>query len=162
MININTDTYLIELTRGDNAVIEFTAEDDEGNTYLPDVGDVLVFALAKRRNKDPIFQIENEFGKFAEATPTQEEYEQDPTKYFVLDDGTYVRQTESDAYSSSNEYYTSLFWDIQILPEHTENLKSTTTYYWDLQLESNGEIHTIIGETDTLDPKFKAWGEVAQ
>ena len=162
MININKDTYLIELTRGDNAVIEFSAKDDAGNTYLPVTGDVLVFAVAKRRNKDPIFQIENVFGKYAAASPTQTEFEADPTKYFTYSDGTYTRCTEESTYSSQTDYYTSLFWDIEILPAHTAEMKSTNLYVWDLQLEQNGEIQTIIGETDTLDPRFKVWGEVAQ
>lgn len=162
MINIDTEKYLIELTRGDNAVIEFTAEDDDGNTYLPVVGDVLVFAVSKRRNKEPIFQIENEFGKFAAASPTQEEFEADPTQYFTYSDGVYERCTGESEYSGSTDYYTSLFWDVEILPHHTETLKLNNLYVWDLQLETNGEIQTIIGETDTLDPRFKAWGEVAQ
>lgn len=163
MLNIDTTTMLIEMTRGDNAVVVFSAEDDDGNTYLPVVGDVLVFAVAKGRNKDPIFQIENKFGeKFSEATPTQAEYEADPTSYFILSGGNYVRQTALDAYDALATYYTSMFWDVEILPEHTVGMKSGTSYVWDLQLESNGEIFTIIGETDSLDPRFKAWGEVAQ
>lgn len=161
MININTETYLIELTRGDNAVIQFTAEDDDGNTYLPEAGDVLVFAVAKMRNKDPLFQIENVFGKYAEASPTQAEFEADPTMYFTYSDGVYTRCEAGDSYDPTAQYYTSLFWDIEIVPENTKSLKSNT-YVWDLQIQINGEIHTIIGETDTLDPRFKVWGEVAQ
>lgn len=161
MININTDTYLIELTRGDNAVIEFTAEDDEGNVYLPDTGDKLVFAVAKMRNKDPLFQVENEFGKYAQATPTEAEFNADKTKYFTHSSGVYTRCTAASVYNSSTNYYVSLFWDIEIVPENTKTMKSNT-YVWDLQIEINGEIHTIIGETDTLDPRFKIWGEVAQ
>lgn len=161
MINIDTDTYLIELTRGDNAVIEFTAEDDGGGTYLAETGDVLKFAVGKRRNKDYIFQIENEFGEFAAVTPTQAEYEADPTSYFTLSGTTYTRCTAGDAYDANEHYYASTFWDIEILPEHTEELKSML-YVWDLQITINGEIHTIIGETDSIDPKFKIWGEVSQ
>lgn len=161
MINIDTATYLIELTRGDNAVIEFTAEDDDGNIYLPETGDVLVFAVAKMRNKDPLFQIENTFGEFAEAFPTETEFAADPTMYFTHSSGTYTRCAASATYSSSTQYYISTFWDIEIVPENTKAMKSNT-YVWDLQIEINGEIHTIIGETDTLDPRFKIWGEVAQ
>ena len=161
MININTESYLIELTRGDNAVITFSAKDDDDNTYLPETGDALVFAVAKTRNKDPLFQIKNNFGVFAAASPTQAEFEADPTMYFTYSSGTYTRCAASATYSALTEYYTSLFWDIAILPEHTKELKANT-YVWDLQLESNGEIHTIIGQTDELDPKFKVWGEVAQ
>lgn len=161
MINIDTETYLIELTRGDNAVIEFSAEDDDGNVYLPDTGDVLKFAVAKMRNKDYLFQVVNEFGEFHAVTPTQDEFEADKTKYFTESAGVYTRCTESSTYSSATDYYVSEFWDIEIVPEHTKEMKSQT-YVWDLQITINGEIQTIIGETDTLDPRFKIWGEVAQ
>ena len=161
MINIDTGTYLIELTRGDNAVIEFSAEDDNGNVYLPDTGDVLTFGVGKMRNKDYLFQVVNEFGEFHAVTPTQDEFEADKTKYFTESAGVYTRCTESSTYSSSADYYVSEFWDIEIVPEHTKEMKSQT-YVWDLQITINGEIQTIIGETDTLDPRFKIWGEVAQ
>ena len=161
MINIDTETYLIELTRGDNAVIEFSAKDDGGNVYLPDTGDKLVFAVAKMRNKDPLFQVTNEFGEYAQVTPTQTEFNADKTKYFTYSSGVYTRCTAASVYNSSTNYYVSLFWNIAIAPENTKEMKSNT-YVWDLQLESDGKIHTIIGETDTLDPKFKIWGEVSE
>ena len=161
MINVETETYLLELTRGDNAVIEFSAKDEDENTYLPDTGDKLVFAVAKARNKEPLFQIPNEFGRFAQAFPTEAEFNADKTKYFTESSGVYTRCTEDSVYSSVADYYVSLFWDIAILPEHTKELKAYT-YVWDLQIEINGEIHTIIGETDSLNPQFKLWGEVAE
>lgn len=161
MINIDTETYLIELTRGDDAIIEFTAVDEDGNTYLPEDGDVLTFGVGKARNKDPLFQVTNEFGSFSLEEPTEAEFNADKTKYFTLSDGVYTRCTASSTYSSSTNYYVSEFWDIAIVPENTKELKAQT-YVWDLQITVNGETHTIIGETDTLDPKFKVWGEVAQ
>ena len=161
MINIDENKYLIEMTRGDNAIISFTAKESDGNTYLPSTGDKLTFAVAKARNKTPLFQTQNEFGEFSTATPTQEEFESDPTNFFTLVDDEYIRCASTSVYSPSTTYYVSTFWDIEIIPSNTKNLKATT-YVWDLQLESNGEIMTIIGETDTLNPKFKIWGEVAQ
>ena len=41
MFNINTETYLIELTRGDSASIIFGAKDAQGNDYIPVAGDEL-------------------------------------------------------------------------------------------------------------------------
>lgn len=161
MINIDETTYLIELTRGDNATIEFGAKDSDGNEYLPGEGDVLIFAVGKRRNKDPIFQVKNEFGVFSEASPTQDEFNADKTRYFTHASETYTRCTAASVYSDSTQYYISNFWDIKLVPEHTEEMKEQT-YVWDLQLETNGEVNTIIGATDTLNPKFKIWGEVAQ
>lgn len=161
MINIDTETYLIELTRGDNAVITFTAKDDEDNTYLPDTGDTLKFAVAKTRNKDYLFQIENDMTKFTAVSPTEDEFNADKTAFFTESAGVYTRCTDASVYNSGTDYYASLFWDIAILPEHTKELKSNT-YVWDLQITINGEIQTIIGETDDLNPQFKIWGEVAQ
>ena len=113
------------------------------------------------RNKDPLFQVVNKFGEFHAVTPTQDEFNADKTKYFTESAGVYTRCTESSTYSSATDYYVSEFWDIEIVPEHTKEMKSQT-YVWDLQITINGEIQTIIGETDTLDPRFKIWGEVAQ
>ena len=123
MINIDTETYLIELTRGDNAVIEFSAKDDGGNVYLPDTGDKLVFAVAKMRNKDPLFQVTNEFGEYAQVTPTQTEFNADKTKYFTYSSGVYTRCTVASVYNSSTNYYVSLFWNIAIVPENTKEMK---------------------------------------
>ena len=149
------------MTRGDTEIITFSAKESDGSTYLPVTGDVLKFAVAKARNKEYLFQIVNRLDTFSKVTPTQAEFEADKTSYFTYSSGTYTRCTSDSVYNSGTDYYVSLFWDIAILPEHTKELKANT-YVWDLQLERNGEIQTIIGETDTLNPKFKIWGEVAQ
>ena len=90
MINIDENKYLIELTRGDNAIISFTAKESDGSTYFPSTGDKLTFAVAKARNKTPLFQTQNEFGDFSTATPTQEEFESDPTNFFTLVGDEYI------------------------------------------------------------------------
>ena len=57
MFNINTETYLIELTRGDSASIIFGAKDAQGNYYIPVTGDELKFAVAKKVGADPILKL---------------------------------------------------------------------------------------------------------
>ena len=58
MLAINTETMLIELTRGDTASIVFSAKDKSGTTYSPSTGDKLKFAVAKKVGAEPIFEIE--------------------------------------------------------------------------------------------------------
>lgn len=65
MFNINTDTYLIELTRGDSASIIFGAKDAQGNDYIPVAGDELKLAVAKKVGADPIFEVVNTMGSDA-------------------------------------------------------------------------------------------------
>lgn len=161
MLNIDTETFLIELTRGDNAVIQFGANYSDDQPYYPTTGDVLRFAVAKARNKTPLFQITNDYGVFSAEAVTQTEFEADKTKYFTYSGGVYTRCSENSVYDAGETYYVSLFWDISILPEHTAGLKSGD-YVWDLQLTTDGETYTVIGETDEIDPIFKIWGEVAE
>ena len=162
MLAIDKETMLIELTRGDSAVITFDAMYEDGSYYFPVAGDVLSFAVAKRRNKDPIFQIENTFGDFSSVSPTEEEFNANKEIYFTVISGEFVRCSSSSVYSSSTQYYVSKFWDIAIVPEHTAEMKSGD-YVWDVQIENaDGTITTIIGETDTLNPLFHVWGEVTQ
>lgn len=52
------------------------------------------------------------------------------------------------------------FWSIVIEPEHTAEM-DFKTYVWDVQLQMESSVYTIIGKTDELSPKFKVWGEVA-
>lgn len=121
MLSINTETMLIELTRGDNASIVFSAVDSDGTTYTPSTGDKLKFAVAKKVGAEPLFQIE----------------------------------TEKTALNTNDD-----FWTIQILPEHTRELKFGD-YAYDVQLSNSSGVDTIIGETDDIHPTFRVWGEVA-
>ena len=120
MFNINTETYLIELTRGDSASIIFGAKDAQGNDYIPVAGDKLKFAVAKKVGADPIFEVAN-----------------------TMDD---------DAES---------FWTINIPASVTNDMKFTD-YSYDVQLKSGSSVTTIIGQTDSITPTFRVWGEVAK
>lgn len=120
MFNINTETYLIELTRGDSATIIFGAKDAQGNDYIPVVGDELKFAVAKKVGADPIFEVANTMGDNAES-----------------------------------------FWTINIPASVTSDMKFTD-YAYDVQLKSGSSVTTIIGQTDSITPTFRVWGEVAK
>lgn len=52
------------------------------------------------------------------------------------------------------------FWTIVIQPADTNSLKFGD-YAFDVQLTHNGEVDTIIGATDEINPIFRVWGEVA-
>ena len=52
------------------------------------------------------------------------------------------------------------FWTVTIQPAHTNSLKFGN-YAFDVQLTHGGEVDTIIGVTDELNPTFVVWGEVA-
>jgi hypothetical protein len=52
------------------------------------------------------------------------------------------------------------FWTITIQPANTNPLKFGD-YAFDVQLTHNGEVDTIIGATDEINPIFRVWGEVA-
>ena len=120
MFNINTETYLIELTRGDSATIIFGAKDARGHNYIPVVGDELKFAVAKKVGADPIFEVANTMDGDAES-----------------------------------------FWTINIPASVTSDMKFTD-YAYDVQLKSGSSVTTIIGQTDSITPTFRVWGEVAK
>ena len=119
MFNINTETYLIELTRGDSATIIFGAKDAQGKAYIPVSGDELKFAVAKKVGADPIFEVANTMDGDADA-----------------------------------------FWTINIPASVTSDMKFTD-YAYDVQLKSGSSVTTIIGQTDSITPTFRVWGEVA-
>ena len=120
MFNINTETYLIELTRGDSATIIFGAKDAQGKAYIPVSGDELKFAVAKKVGADPIFEVANTMDGDADA-----------------------------------------FWTINIPASVTSDMKFTD-YAYDVQLKSGSSVTTIIGQTDSITPTFRVWGEVAK
>lgn len=59
MFEIDTEKFLIEITRGDTASIVFGAKDKEGNDYEPVAGDELKLAVAKKVGADSIFSVVN-------------------------------------------------------------------------------------------------------
>lgn len=66
MIAIDEDEMLIALTRGDSASIVFSAVDEEGTAYTPQVGDVLKFAVATNVGITPLLVITNTMDQSAE------------------------------------------------------------------------------------------------
>lgn len=66
MIAIDEDEMLIALTRGDSASIVFSAVDEEGTVYTPQVGDVLKFAVATNVGATPLVVITNTMAQSAE------------------------------------------------------------------------------------------------
>ena len=133
MLNIDTDTMLIELTRGDTASIVFSAVQSDGTTYTPSIGDKLKFAVAKKVGAEPLMEIETE----KTALTTDDEF-----WTIVIKDEWYQKDEEGE-----------------IIPG---DLFKFADYVWDVQLtDSNGEVFTIIGKTDTISPTFRVLGEVA-
>ena len=62
MLKIDTETMMIELTRGDSASIVFSAVDKDGNPWNPTDGDEkLTFAVAKKWGGETLMEITNEF-----------------------------------------------------------------------------------------------------
>ena len=183
MLNINTDTMLIELTRGDSASIVFSAVNDEGETYTPSVGEKIKFAVAKKWGADPLMKIENtgdsenirEVTLYEEASPTQEEYEADPTEYYYKDlNDEYVQCTADVPWDEDTQYYTQKtiidatdFWTITIetddwLDDSGNDAFNFSDYVWDCQILTSTGAQTIIGKTDDLNPTFRVLGEVAE
>ena len=186
MLNIDTETMLIELTRGDTASIVFSAVDKDGKTYDPSVNDALKFAVAKKVGATPLFEIVNSLTSlptdYVEVSPTQTEYELEPSHYYTESGGTYTQCTSADAYDSNEQYYIrdfSEFWTIIIGGNNewyekdadgnvivdadgnkTDKFKFAD-YAWDLQLTTSTGADTIIGKTDDISPTFRVLGEVA-
>ena len=62
MLQIDTTTMQIALTRGDSASITFGAVDKDGTTWNPSVGDeTLTFAVAKKWGGEPLMKITNPY-----------------------------------------------------------------------------------------------------
>lgn len=55
MLKIDSDKMIIAMTRGDTANIVFSAVDENGTTYIPQVDDKITFSVAKKVGADPLF-----------------------------------------------------------------------------------------------------------
>ena len=67
MLEIDTNTMTIAITRGDSASIQFGAKDKDGQTWNPSEGDeTLTFAVAKKWGGEPLMEITNPYS----ATPS--------------------------------------------------------------------------------------------
>lgn len=62
MVKVDTKTMWIYLTRGDSAIIVFSAENEEGKPFHPSNGDKLVFKVTKKLGDEEsrVLVIENE------------------------------------------------------------------------------------------------------
>ena len=184
MLNIDTTTMLIELTRGDTASIVFSAKDKEGRTYLPGVGDVLKFAVAKKVGADPIFEIANPLSSlpttYEQITLTEDEFNLEKARFYYYDGAEYQNCAE-ETYDANETYYIldySGFWTITIGGNNEWYEKDADgqlvydgdkpidlfkfkDYAYDVQLKTSTGVDTIIGKTDDISPTFRVLGEVA-
>lgn len=87
MLKIDTETMTISMTKGDAEYIVFSAEDDEGQEYVPVTGDILKFGVAKKVDTDPIFQIENTMDDDAEEFWTIEIKPEHTRDMKIIEDG---------------------------------------------------------------------------
>lgn len=104
MLNIDTNTFLIEITRGDSASIVFSAVDEEGVTYTPTKGDKLCFAVARTWGKTPMMKIETVY----DGSGTEEAIEAFWTINIETDDWLNVDGTDKFKFSD-------YVYDVQIL-----------------------------------------------
>ena len=66
MLEIDTTTMKIAITRGDTASIQFGAKDANGDTWNPTAGDeTLTFAVSKKWGGEPLMEITNPYSSSA-------------------------------------------------------------------------------------------------
>ena len=72
MLNIDTNTMMIAITRGDSASITFGAKDKSGTTWNPTEGDeTLTLSVSKKWGGVPLMEITNP-------------YDADPTTFWTI------------------------------------------------------------------------------
>lgn len=104
MLKIDTQTMLIELTRGDSANIVFSAVDGDGNTFVPSEGDELKFAVAKKVGAEPLFDVVNVMEVDADAFWTIEIV---PENTNGMKFGDYVFDVQLRQWDSVTETFTN-------------------------------------------------------
>lgn len=174
MLNINTETFEIAITRGDTASIVFSAVEKDGTSWNPEVGDEkLVFAVAKKWGGDRLMEIVNTYSgnPYTEVEVDETTFNANKTNYWYVDDGEYVQCTNADTYDSSETYYLkdwASFWTINItrshwLDENGNDKFKFADYVYDVQVATATDDITIIGKDDDngIEPIFKVLGEVA-
>lgn len=172
MLKINTETYLIEITRGDTATIVFSATQDDGTTYEPQLNDVLTFAVAKKVGGEPLMEIKNTYdgNPYTEVEIDSTTFNADKTKYYTKSGSTYTQCQSTDSYNSAETYYVrdfASFWSVFIssgdwLDDSGADKFKFADYVYDVQIETGENVETIIGKTDEINPIFRVWGEVAK
>jgi len=170
MLSINTENFLIEITRGDSASIVFAAVDKDGNVWNPEqTTDKLTFAVAKKWGNEPLMEIVNTYSgnPYTEVEIDEDTFNADKTKYYTESGGTYTQCENTDSYDSDETYYVmdyASFWTIVIgtedwLDESGEDKFKFTDYVYDVQVITLSGADTIIGKTDDITPTFRVWGE---
>lgn len=180
MLTINTETFEIDITRGDSASIEFSAKQKNKKTYIPAVTDVLKFAVSKKWGGTPLMEINNPpLGttptNYIEASPTSAQYNIEPEYYYTESGGVYTQCTSAMPFNPSTQYYIldySEFWTIEItrnkwLDDAGNDKFKFQDYVWDCQVTTTTGDITIIGQWkdedgEIHDPIFKVLGESAE
>ena len=174
MLNIDTKTMLIELTRGDSASIVFGAVDKEGNPWNPSATtDKLTFAVAKKWGGEPIMVVENEYDgvvAYKEVVIDSDTFDAHKTWYYTKSGTVYTQCTDASVYDSNETYYVrdyDSFWTIFIpsskwVDDSGNDLFKFGDYVYDVQILTSTGADTIIGKTDDLTPTFRVWGEAAK
>lgn len=98
MIIVDTNSFDISMTRGDTAQIVFSAIDESGDNYSPNVGDVLTFSVAKKYGAEPLFSVSNTYNGDATAWWT-----------ITIGEDVWVDDEENDKFK-----FTDYVYDVQI------------------------------------------------
>ena len=176
MLEINTETMLIALTRDDSASITFGAKDKNGKTWNPSANtDKLKFSVSKKWGAEPLFEIVNTYDgviAYKEVSIDEETFDAEKTLYYTESGGEYTRCTDEDVYDSTKTYYVldcDDYWTINITKSNAwdvaaEKLGSEMKfgdYVYDVEVLTTSGADTIIGKTDDINPTFRVWGESA-
>lgn len=173
MLEINTETMMIALTRGDSASIVFGAVTPDGNPWQPSQGDeTLTLAVAKKWGGEVLMKCENAYdgNPYTEVVVDETTFDADKAKYWYVDDDEYVQCTELSVYDPTETYYVkdwASFWTINITADKWLNDDGSdkfkfADYVYDVQVGTSTGADTIIGKTDDLSPTFRVLGEVAE
>lgn len=172
MLNIDTNTMRIGITRGDSASITFGAKKKDGTDWNPQyTTDTLTFAVAKKWGGEPMMEITNTYDEnpYTEVEIDSTTFNADKTKYYTESGGTYTQCLATDSYDADETYYVkdyANFWTITIptskwLDDDGNDKFKFADYVFDVQVGTTSGAITIIGQTDELSPTFRVLGEVA-
>ena len=173
MLNIDTETYEIAITRGDSASITFGAVDENGNVWNPQyTTDVMKFAVSKKWGGTVLMECSKTYdgNPYTEVEIDEDTFNADKTKYYTKSGGTYTQCENTDSYNSAETYYVmdyANFWTAEItkdkwLDDDGNDKFKFADYVYDVQVSTTSGDFTIIGKTEDLNPTFKVLGEVAE
>lgn len=173
MLNIDTTTMLIALTRGDTVSIQFGAVDASGGLWNPSEGDeTITLAVAKKWGGEVLMECSNTYDgveKYKEVTVTEATFKAHKNWYYTESGGVYTQCTDADEYDENETYYMrdcDEFWTITIekddwLDDDGNDKFKFSDYVYDVQIDTSSGSETIIGKTDDITPTFRVLGEVA-